>query len=505
MSIRRRMARNVLWSGAGMACGALTGFITVPFLVHRLGATTYGLWILIASLTSYFNLADLGVRASITRHVAFFRARGDQESANAIFSTAQLILLFEAAITLVATLGLAALFPRFGNVPASQLRDVRMAILLAGFTIAVTLAMSIFDAALWAYERLDLLNGIEIFYDLAETACLFYFLWHGGPLITIAWIALVKTVCAEGCKGVTCFRMDRGLRIAPSRVSRWAARCLFGFGLWKFLWSIGTRTSNQGGALIIWARLSAAVATPYSVVSRMVGTAKGFATVGMGVVTPTATTLYAREQHAHQRTLFVEGGSYCLALSLFFAAGIALLGKCFITLWIGPSMALYAGAATFLALGEVLPMSQWVSSGILLGQERHRLLACASFVETVLVIGLGLALARPLGFAGLCLAIAVPGTFCRVLGISFRRYVRGALAPPILAVGIPAVAMLALIRRRPPAGWFDLILYALVFSLAWAICCSVIVVGPDQRKNLLSRLRAQPAPRVGVGESHAFG
>jgi O-antigen/teichoic acid export membrane protein len=498
-----------------MACGALTGFITIPFLVHRLGATTYGLWILIASLTSYFNLADLGLRASITRHVAFFRAKGDQESVNAILSTAQMILAGAAAVTVVLTLGLVALFPRLGNVPADQLRDVRMAILIAGFTIAATLAMSIFDAALWAYERLDLLNSIDIFYDLAETACLFYFLWHGGPLITIAWIALVKAVCAEGSKCVACLRMDRSLRIAPSHIRRWAARYLFGFGIWKFLWSVGTRATSQGGPLIIWARLSAAMATPYSVVSRLVGTAKGFATVGMGVVTPTATTLYAREQHAHQCTLFVEGGSYCLAFSLFFVAGIALLGKCFITLWIGPSLAVYAGAATILALGEALPMSQWVSSGILLGRERHRVLACGSFVETFLVIGLGLALTRTMGFTGLCLAIAVPSTLCRgvlplvygslVLGISLWRYIRRALVPPVIAVAIPAAAMAVLIRRRPPLGWFDLILYALVFSLACAIACGVIVVGSEQRKNLLLRLRGQPAPGVGGGESHAFG
>jgi hypothetical protein len=92
-----------------------------------------------------------------------------------------------------------------------------------------------------------------------------------------------------------------------------------------------------------------------------------------------------------------------------------------------------------------------------------------------------------------------------VLGVSLRQYVRRALLPPVLAVVIPAAAMVALIHRRPPVGWFDVILYALVFSLAWAISCGVIVVGSEQRKNLLSRLRAHTAPGVGSGESHAFG
>src|SRR5450432_1154838 len=98
MNHRRILARNALWTAAGMASGAVTGFVTAPFVIHRVGQTTYGLWILIASITSYFNLIDLGLRASITRHVAFFRAKQDQDSLNALLSTAQVIMLAAAAL-----------------------------------------------------------------------------------------------------------------------------------------------------------------------------------------------------------------------------------------------------------------------------------------------------------------------------------------------------------------------------------------------------------------------
>ena len=63
-----------------MATTMVAGFVTTPFLVRRLGDTNYGLWIVIASFTSYFGMLDLGVagpwaaRSPSTRHAAIGRA-----------------------------------------------------------------------------------------------------------------------------------------------------------------------------------------------------------------------------------------------------------------------------------------------------------------------------------------------------------------------------------------------------------------------------------------------
>ena len=47
-----------------MAASLLVGFVVTPFLVQRLGQSTYGLWIVISSLTGYFAVLDLGIGSS---------------------------------------------------------------------------------------------------------------------------------------------------------------------------------------------------------------------------------------------------------------------------------------------------------------------------------------------------------------------------------------------------------------------------------------------------------
>src|SRR5437764_9805770 len=110
MTSKRVVARNVIWNSAGTATHLLAGFVVAPFLVRHLGETGYGLWILIASLTGYFSVLDLGVCGSVGRNLAFHRARNDADGARAILSTALAVLAVVALLALLATAGVLALF-----------------------------------------------------------------------------------------------------------------------------------------------------------------------------------------------------------------------------------------------------------------------------------------------------------------------------------------------------------------------------------------------------------
>src|SRR5262249_52337937 len=109
MSGKRRIALNVLWNWAGIAVGILTGFFVSPFLVRTLDEAGYGLWVLIASLSGYFGLLDLGVRGSVGRNMAFYRAREDRANVNAVLNTALVLLCIPALLSVVGTFGLAPL------------------------------------------------------------------------------------------------------------------------------------------------------------------------------------------------------------------------------------------------------------------------------------------------------------------------------------------------------------------------------------------------------------
>ena len=66
---------------------ALIGLVLLPFNVHHLGPAAYGLWMLTASMTTYFSVLDLGFGGSIVKFVAHYRAKRDARGLNEIAST----------------------------------------------------------------------------------------------------------------------------------------------------------------------------------------------------------------------------------------------------------------------------------------------------------------------------------------------------------------------------------------------------------------------------------
>src|SRR5438874_10869077 len=137
MKGKRKIVWNMVWNWGGMAVAMLAGLLVAPLLVRRLGDTTYGLWILMGSLTSYFGLLDLGVRGSVGRNIAYHRARHDMAGVNATLSTALALLCAAAVVALVGTLVLLAVFPRVFDVRAADAAGCRLALLLVGVNVAL--------------------------------------------------------------------------------------------------------------------------------------------------------------------------------------------------------------------------------------------------------------------------------------------------------------------------------------------------------------------------------
>ena len=224
---------------------------------------------------------------------------------------------------------------------------------------------------------------------------------------------------------------------------------------------------------------------------------------GTQVLTPVATGLHAAEQHAKQRTLFLEGGKYCLALGLFFVTLFICLGQPLLDLWMGRALLGAWPLLVILGLGELLAMSQWITYSMILGMGRHKLTACFNMLEGVLILGSALALAEPYGLIGMALAVAVPGAVCRGLApllygcrlvqVPVGAYLLRAFAPPLLVAAGPALLLGLAVAWHAPRTWPELVGYTAIFSAVYFVLCAFAVVGRQRIARLLPRLR-RPSP-----------
>src|SRR5262249_46730701 len=135
----RRIVRNVFSNWFSLLVSTVLGFFVSPFVVHRLGNLAYGVWILVASLTSYMNLLDLGLRGAVTRFVSKGMTRQNHEEASEAVSAALWIRLWISAAIICSGALISGLASHLFKIPPELQQPARIVIVVSAFTVALNL------------------------------------------------------------------------------------------------------------------------------------------------------------------------------------------------------------------------------------------------------------------------------------------------------------------------------------------------------------------------------
>ncbi|MBA2603008.1 MAG: hypothetical protein H0U94_05435, partial [Acidobacteria bacterium] len=139
------------------------GIFLMPFTMFHLGQSNYGLWMLVASMTAYFQLLDLGYGNGLVRQITQADAQGDENGVNEVLSTFLVVYGALGLVALAATALLAlTVLPRFPNLSPEQIPTAQWVLGLLGFRVAIGFPMGIFGAVTTARQRFVLTGCVAI-------------------------------------------------------------------------------------------------------------------------------------------------------------------------------------------------------------------------------------------------------------------------------------------------------------------------------------------------------
>jgi O-antigen/teichoic acid export membrane protein len=494
---------NMTANTAGTVINMLSGLIVMPYLIRTLGSGTYGLWILIGTMAGYFGVLDLGVSTALGRLVAAHRARGEHDQINQVMSTSFALLLVAFVVVCAATGIALVIFPRVFSVPSNELLDVRYALILVGLNLALTFPGFTFVGFLWGHERFDLENAVRIPCLTIRTVLSITALSESMPLMSLGVIVFGVDTLGNLARMVLCFKLDRDLRISWNHVQRRKVRDIFSIGGWMSVISWSRLLTPQIAPTLVGIRIGSAAVTTFVVARQLVAYANMFANTATQVLAPRAIAAHATEAIGTQMALFIEGGRFSYALSLFFCGGLFCLGLPFIHWWQHGSQDAAYPLLLVLVLGESLPMSQWLTYSVLLGANRQRPLSILLLSEAVISLPLMIAFVGGAGLFGVSVAVAfsvflVRGLLqllygCRLLKVSLLSYSKRVFLP-VTAFAIPPIAVLyAVTARVSPQTFRGTFLLGGAYSVVYAVVMAVALVGPSRIRALVVGLR----PRSG--------
>jgi O-antigen/teichoic acid export membrane protein len=502
-SERRALLVNAAANWLGFTAQLAIAFFLAPILVHGLGDRRNGIWSLVESILAYLMLFDLGVAASVVRYVAKFEATRDRDSLNRVFSTSVCIFAAAGLVVLAIALGLAWLGMDLFHVPADLMAEARWMLALLGFNLATGLPLGVFPSVLDGLGRYPAKTLIRTASLVVRSVLYLVVLRQGGGLIALAWVITACNLAEHAGMAVAAFCYLPGLRFAPRLVDRATFRTIRGYSLDALLAMLAGRISFQTDAVVIGFFLGPQYITFFGIAAKLVEQAKGSLRALTTVLTPAVSAWEARGDSDAIRRTFLDGTRWVLWLILPVQAGLLILGRSFLSIWMGPRYAdLSYPTLVILTVPLGLAMAQSICGRVLYGIGQLRWFARAVLAEALANLLLSVVLARPFGIEGVAFGTALPnvianlavaGYVCRALGIDAGVYFRGAFLKPLLLAAALAAGWLAAVRWAVPADWTGLLTIGSMGLAAYLVGAALLEVGPSTLWHRLQMaLRAVP-------------
>ncbi|HID22017.1 MAG TPA: hypothetical protein EYP14_06405 [Planctomycetaceae bacterium] len=470
-----RLTINLLATWGDYATGVLICLFLMPFVLHTLGDTTYGLWLFINSIAGYSGLLNLGFGETISRYVAAHHARNETQRMNQVVNVIGAVYLVMGAVAIAASWGLAWAAPRLGDWSGASLAEIRWVFVILGINTAVGIIGSVFGGVLVGIQRFDIERGMIFISGVARFYLTIFLLSHQHALLTLALIFLTVTTIENVGYVYFAFKNVPGLAFRRSYLSGRVLKECFSFSGFAFLHNLSQRVIWATDNIVIGVVLGAEAIVPYFIAARLCEfISKPVACVGM-VMMPRAGELHAHEKTGMLQSLVTKGLGFAFLLMLGVFVGAGFFGKMVIETWVGPGYE-HSHLLLLVLLGaRIVSTPMEVVRAVLFGMARVRVPALLYAVEALANLGLTLVLIRPLGLMGVAWGTAIPligielGLLLpyalRQLGYEPQRLLREAIAPQLLPVSALLAYSMLVSRHVTGTGW------PLILSVAAAGGC----------------------------------
>jgi O-antigen/teichoic acid export membrane protein len=436
----------------GVLIGWLSTFLSIavglfmsPFLIHHLGETGYGVWVLVQSTVLYMYFMDLGLRTTVVRFSAQAQARGDHQEVSNVVSAALWIRLWTAGVVMAVACTLVALLPHLFKIPNQYEVTARVALFLAATTLSSTLVFSVFAAVLSGLGRFDLLGILELIQVTLTSLGLIPIIRSGHGLIAMAAWQFSVVFGINLLTMAVCFRTYPKLKCHFRKPERTLMRSLWNLGLYVLI-------ANGAGQLILYtdnvvvgAFVAAAAVSYYAVAGKMVEYIRQIAFSVLKYFMPLASSFQARQQYDRLRQLHLRGTQAVLLITYPIVITLFVRGDTLLRLWIG---AKFSAEAThilqILSLAAAIMLTNSSVNGVALALDRQRTLAFVTLAEGAANLVLSIILVRRIGVLGVAWGTLIPTMItsflfwprylCKLLDMSTIAYIGGGWLRPMAAM-----------------------------------------------------------------------
>lgn len=305
--IARRLFTNAGLNFCGQIIVLLLNFVTVPFIVHRLGPEMFGVVVLTQTIAGFSGVLNVGIGRALNKYVSSLYWKGDIDQINDIFQTAWTIAILAGlvGVLLVVAPGrsTADIFFRGGQDVSAEL--ISFAIWVAGCALFSTILIEVISAIPPATQRFGVKNAIQVGMSVAWFLGSVALLSAGYSVRAILIQYLILNVIGIGSYIFSSRLIVPGLRFSP-RINMDALKRLIVFSLPITMSAISSLLVTRVDRFILAYYLPLAALTyytlPYSISEKISAAVANVTSVAF----PFASELYSMDAHTKVQELYMR-------------------------------------------------------------------------------------------------------------------------------------------------------------------------------------------------------
>ena len=485
---RRKLATDAIANWIAFATQIAVAFVMAPVLLHGLGVNHYGWWCLIQSVVGYLALLDMGIGAAVVRFVAKFESTADDDQLNRIFCTSLFVFSLAGLTATVTACLIAFMADTIFTVPPPLLPTIQVVLVLLGMNIGLELPLAVFGALLTGLQRYATLSVLRTSGGIVRAIALYLAIVNGGGLIALASISLAAMLLERTMITIAALRAYPKLRLSWSNITRDTWREISGYSVRAFTIQVCGRISYHTDSIVIGLFLAPAYVSYFAVAAALTERSKSSIGVLTYVLRTAASRLEGLGDTERLRKLYIESTRYALYLVVPLEAGLIVIARPFLELWMGPDIAQQSYPTAVVLAIAVLPLlAQNPGITMLYGVGNLNLLSRIRIIESICNLVLSVILVRPLGILGVALGTTIPSVVASLVlarytmklqQVRFREYFAHCLLKPFLGLPVLLGVWWVLLEAHPADSWIRLILVSLAGLSGYFAIAAILEFGP---------------------------
>ncbi|HLE32112.1 MAG TPA: polysaccharide biosynthesis C-terminal domain-containing protein [Bacteroidota bacterium] len=442
-SLTRKVARNTGFSAAGYFVSVAALFFLTPYVIGKLGAESYGIWVLVTILAGYWGLSDFGIGLSFQKFVAEYHTLRDVESINKVVNSGLAFYCLLGIAVLLIALPLIDPLLHLVQIPVLSLDEARIVSFIAVVNLAIANPLSVFSAALMGMQHIDLTRKIEMGVVVIRVLLYVFVLIQGwgimGLILSETALVLLNAALNYSFLG----RRFPELHLQPWKLDIPVFRKLFSYGSKLQVSRLAEMVAFQFDRIIVSNFIGLQFVVQADVGGKLLSRMRALPLNMLSTLLPAVSQLDALNQTQRIHLAFERSTKYlaCFAVPMFlFVASFAHL---IIWVWLGDSFVMAAYSLQILTLGYLLNVLTGTVSFVLQGMGDATTQMKVTLAQTIMNIVFSIGFVMAFGYYGVMIGTSLSLTISSIyFGIAFNKRIEGSfrrilaiLVQPLIASG----------------------------------------------------------------------